>query len=70
MSNFINESERHAELYGKYTSRQQHILEIVEPLRCETVREEQLIKALHILGLSDAEISWLKRMGHVLPACI
>ncbi len=33
MSNFIDDAERHAELYNAYTSRQRLLLVIVEDLR-------------------------------------
>ena len=67
MSNFIDESERHAELYGTYTDRQRLVLEIIEPMNNTVINNSNLIESLHIKGISDPEIEWLKRTGHVLP---
>ena len=68
MSNFINEEERHAELYGKYTDQQRHVLEVVKPLTNTTITNEQSIESLNIQGISNSEIEWLKRTGHLLPS--
>ena len=68
MSNFINEEERHAELYGKYTDQQRHVLEVVKPLTNTTITNEQSIESLNIQEISNLEIEWLKRTGHLLPA--
>ena len=68
MSNFINEAERHAELYGKYTDRQRYVLEVVKPLTNTTITNEQPIESLNIQEISNSEIEWLKRTGHLLPA--
>ena len=68
MSNFIDERERHAELYGKYTDRQRHVLEIIKPLSNTTMINEQTIESLCIQGISNSEIGWLKRTGHLLPS--
>ena len=68
MSNFIDEAERQAELYEKYSKRQQDLLEITKSLSNLTINSEQMTKQLHSTGISDIEIAWLKRNGHVLPA--
>ena len=68
MSNFIDETERHAELYGAYTARRRHVLEIVKASTQTTKVNDQLVASLQTHGISDAEIHWLKRTGHLLPA--
>ena len=68
LSNFIDEAERHAELYGKYTDRQRHMLEIVKPLTNTTIISERSINSLNIQGIGNSEIEWLKRTGHLLPS--
>ncbi len=68
MSNFIDETERHAELYNAYTPRQRLILEIVEDLRQNFSGAEVMYTHLNAVGASVAEINWLKRTGHFLPS--
>ncbi len=68
MSNFIDERERHAELYGTYTRRQKDVLVLVKTGFSKTTHHERLMKNLQIQGITDAEIGWLKRTGHVLPS--
>jgi len=65
ISNFIGEKERLAELYGKHTARQQHVFEIIKVLINTTKANDRLAESLHIQGVSDAEIRWLKRTGHI-----
>ncbi len=74
MSNFIDDAERHAELYNAYTPRQRLLLVIVEDLRLkiEDIHlkisgNEELYTRLNAMGVSVAEIDWLKRTGHLLP---
>ena len=67
MSNFIDETERHAELYQAYTPRQQTILEIVEGSSLVSKDDEEVLLALQANHVSDSEIHWLKRTGHYLP---
>ena len=75
MSNFIDDSERHAELYNAYTSRQRLLLVIVEDLRLKIedshlkiFGNEELYTRLNAVGVSVAEINWLKRTGRLLPS--
>lgn len=68
MSNFIDETERHAELYGRYSDRQREVLEIIKSLNDTTLNNAWITEKLHCQGISDVEIAWLKRNGHVLPA--
>ncbi len=75
MSNFIDEAERHAELYDAYTPRQRLIFELVEDLRkiiddlhLNISGNEELYTRLNALGVSVAEINWLKRTGRFLPS--
>ncbi len=70
MSNFIDDAKRHAELYNAYTSRQRLLLVIVENLRLkiEDIHlkisgNEELYTRLNAVGVSVAEINWLKRTG-------
>ena len=67
MSNFIDERERHAELYGLYTKRQHDVLELIKSISSKTMNNDRLVESLRIQGITDTEISWLKRTGHVLP---
>ncbi len=75
MSNFIDEAERHAELYNAYTPRQRLLLVIVDDLRLKTEDvhlkisgNEEMYTRLNAVGVSVAEIDWLKRTGHFLPS--
>ena len=68
MSNFIDEAERHAELYDAYTPRQRLIFELVDDLRLKISGNEELYTRLKALGVSVAEINWLKRTGSFLPS--
>ncbi len=79
MSNFIDDAERHAELYNAYTPRQRLLLEIVDDLRLKTEDlhlkiddlrlkisgNEELYTRLNAVGVSVAEINWLQRAGHI-----
>lgn len=67
MSNFINESERHAELYNDFTLRQQRAIDIVT-LATFTFRDDVYVREfLHTKQVTDSEIHWLERTGHYLP---
>ena len=75
MSNFIDDAERHAELYNAYTPRRCLLLEIVEDLRqkIEDIHlkisgNKELYTRLNAVGVSEAEINWLKRTGRFLPS--
>ncbi len=68
MSNFIDEAERHAELYDAYTPRQRLIFELVDDLRLKISGNEELYTRLNALGVSVAEINWLKRTVRFLPS--
>ena len=68
MSNFINEAERHAELYNVYTPRQRLILELVEDLRLKISINDELYTKLNEMGINNDEIDWLKRTGRLLPS--
>ena len=68
MSNFIDEAERHAELYNVYTPRQRLILELVEDLRLKISINDELYTKLNEMGINNDEINWLKRTGRLLPS--
>ncbi len=68
ISNLIDEKERLSELYGKYTDRQQHVLDIVKTLINTTKVSDRFVESLPIRGVSYAEIRWLKRTGHLLTS--
>ena len=68
MSNFIDESERHAELYQTYTSRQETIMKIVNGSKTVGNDGADVLSQLHTNRVSESEIHWLKRTGHFLPA--
>jgi len=65
MSNFIDEAERHAELYNAYTPRQRLILEIIEDSRLNVSNDKEFNPILNAAGVSESEINWLKRTGHI-----
>lgn len=67
MSNFIDESERHAELYGDYTERQKYVLEIARKITNERRSDREIQDSLLKHGITCPEIHWLKRTGHCLP---
>lgn len=56
MSNFIDETERHAELYQAYTPSQQTILEIVEGSSLVIKDDEEVLLALQANHVSDSGI--------------
>ena len=68
MSNFIDESERHAELYNVYTPRQHLIFELVEDLRLKISINDESYTKLNAMGICNDEIDWLKRTGRLLPS--
>ena len=68
MSNFIDEDERHAELYGTFTSRQRFILEIIEKANLKTSLRIYVLPLLHTNNVSNAEIHWLERTGRITAA--
>ena len=65
MSNFIDEAERHAELYNAYTPRQRLILEVVEDSRLNVSNDKEINPKLNAAGVSESEINWLQRTGHI-----
>ena len=65
MSNFIDEAERHAELYNAYTQRQRLILEIIEDSRLNVSNDKEINPKLNAAGVSESEINWLQRTGHI-----
>ncbi len=68
MSNFIDEAERHAELYNVYTPRQLLILELVEDLRLKISINDESYTKLNAMGICNDETDWLKRTGRLLPS--
>jgi len=66
ISNFIDETERHAELYNAYTPRQRLILDTIEASRRGCSGNEDVYRRLDAIGASASEIHWLKRTGHFL----
>ena len=67
MSNFIDEAERHAELYDAFTPRQQWIFEIVTKATLVPRDDAYIRPFLHTKRVTDSEIHWLERTGHYLP---
>jgi len=65
MSNFIDETERHTELYNKFTPRQRYIIEVADDLCNERRKNEYTREYLTSIGVRDAEIRWLKRTGRI-----
>ena len=67
MSNFIDETERHAELYDDFTPRQQRVLEIVTEATLASRDDAYVRGFLYTNYVTDSEIHWLERTGHYLP---
>ena len=65
MSNFIDESERHAELYGTYTYEQSSALDIVQENMAHKNNSVPIVDLLHARNVSDEEIHWLERTGRI-----
>ena len=67
MSNFIDEAERNAELYGTYLPRQEHVLEIIKNTTRKLRGDKDFRSSLLKNGVTNPEIQWLMRNGHYLP---
>lgn len=65
MSNFIDETERHAELYGYHSQRQQMLLAVVEQVKSKSPDKEYIKDILNAINASVTEINWLRRTGHI-----
>jgi len=65
MSNFISESERHAELYGTYTYEQSSALEIVQENIAHKNSYKPILNLLHEHNVGEEEIHWLERTGRI-----
>lgn len=65
MSNFIDEEERHVELYNAYTPRQRFVLQILNASK--RVREADFDPRFSLLanGVTESEIHWLERTGRI-----
>ena len=68
LSNFIDEAERHAELYNAFTPRQRLILEAVEDSRLNGSDNEEMHAKLNTVGINKVEVDWLNRTGRFLPS--
>ena len=66
-TDFIDEAERHAELYGTYSTRQEHVLEIIKKTTRKFRNDTGIRSSLLKDGVTDSEILWLMRNGHYLP---
>ena len=66
ISNWIDETERHAELYDAFTPRQRHLLRIVDEDLDDGEDHKNLRSELRDLGVSEAEINWLERIGRLV----
>lgn len=65
MSNFISESERHAELYGTYTYEQSSALKIVQENIAHKNSYKPILNLLHEHNVGEEEIHWLERTGRI-----
>ena len=65
LSNFIDETERHAELYGYNSQRQQMLLAVVEQVKSKSPDKEYIKDTLYAVNASVTEINWLQRTGHI-----
>jgi hypothetical protein len=59
------DAERHAELYGYHSPRQQMMLATVEKTKRQLSDKEYILNALHAVNASGSEINWLHRTGHI-----
>ncbi len=63
-SNFLDEVERHAELYSEFTPRQQYLIGYLEsPRMWERYPNPQ--SNLEMVGVSEEELRWLHRTGRL-----
>ena len=67
MSNFIDEAERHTELFGTYSTRQEHVLEIIKNTTHKLREDKDIRSSLLKDGVTNSESQWLMRNGHYLP---
>ena len=67
MSNFIDESERHNELYGDYSDHQKEVLNKSSQFEQGSYTNDYMVETLLQLGVTEKEIEWLKRTGHAMP---
>ncbi len=67
MSNFIDDAERHAELYDQFTPRQRRVLGLVAEATLASRNDGNVRAFLHTNRVTDPEIHWLERTGHYLP---
>lgn len=65
MSNFIDEAERHGELYGYENMRQRMLLALIERNKNKLSDVNQIKIFLHDVNVNSAEINWLLRMGYI-----
>lgn len=77
--NFIDETERHAELYNLFTPRELDVLHVLEDLQevthllrtTDEIDSEEETPDIHALlrkwGVTRAEIGWLERTGRIPP---
>lgn len=67
MSNFIDEAERHAELYNAFTPRQRFVLALLEAAKQSRAGQEGIRSALSTHSVTQSEIHWLERTGRLAP---
>lgn len=64
MSNFIDESERHAEIFFAFTVRQKFILRMLKIFNNQHLNEP--LKRFYLLCfISKEELYWLERTGRI-----
>lgn len=64
MSNFIDESERHAELFQSFTERQYFVIRLLKVFKNQAMNE-YLIQYYLKKFITDAELRWLERTGRI-----
>lgn len=65
MCNFIDEAERHAELYGYRSPRQQMLIAVVKQNEGKLQNRGYVNDALRAVNASVTEINWLQRTGYI-----
>lgn len=62
MSNFIDESERHAELFNAFTKRQIFLIRLIKIFKNQQMNDS-LVRLYLKKFVSEPELRWLQRTG-------
>ena len=67
-SNFIDEQERHTELFFTFTTRQVFIIRMIQIFNNQRINDD-LIRFYLLLFVTKEEIHWLERTGWITSRC-